>query len=103
MAELKKILGTCVDMTVFRKLKALGYHASYSHRGKYYTLAQSAQFDDRGLWSFGEVHFSKVGTLRATAETFVIDSLAGYTAGELRRELFVGAFPFCDHYFASFA
>lgn len=89
MPEMKKVLGTGVDMTVFRKLGILGYHASYSHRGKYYTLSQTAQFDDSGLWSFGEVRFSRHGTLRATAETFVNDSLAGYTAGELRRELFV--------------
>jgi hypothetical protein len=89
MPEMKKALGTSVDMTVFRKLGILGYHASYSHRGKYYTLSQTAQFDERGLWSFGEVRFSKHGTLRTTAETFVNDSLAGYTAGELRRELFV--------------
>ena len=89
MPEMKKVLGTGVDMTVFRKLRILGYHASYSHRGKYYTLSQTAQFDDRGLWTFGEVRFSRHGTLRATAENFVNDSLAGYTAGELRRELFV--------------
>lgn len=89
MAELKKALGTGVDMTVFRKLGTLGYHASYSHRGKYYTLSRTAQFDGRGLWSYEEVRFSKHGTLRATTETFVNDSLAGYTAAELRKELFV--------------
>ena len=39
MAELKAALGTTVDMTVFRKLRALGYHSSYSHRGRFYTAA----------------------------------------------------------------
>jgi hypothetical protein len=89
MPEMKKALGTSVNMTIFRKLGILGYHASYSHKGKYYTLSQTAQFDERGLWSNAEVHFSKYGTLRATAENFVNDSHAGYTAGELRKELFV--------------
>jgi len=89
MPQLKNAIGTNVDMTVFRKLRTLGYHASYSHRGMYYTLRQTTQFDERGLWSFGEVHFSRYGTLRDTARQFVNDSLAGYTAGELRCELHI--------------
>jgi len=39
LPELKQALGTSATMTVFRKLKAVGYRTSYSHRGKYYTLA----------------------------------------------------------------
>jgi len=31
--ELKQAFGTAVDVTVFRKLKPLGYLTSYSHRG----------------------------------------------------------------------
>ena len=33
-------LGTEADITVFRKLKELSYHASYSHRGSFYTLKE---------------------------------------------------------------
>ena len=33
MPELKRALGTEVDVTVFRKLKQLAYRTSYSHRG----------------------------------------------------------------------
>jgi hypothetical protein len=36
--ELKHALGTSVDVTVFRKLKPLGYLSSYSHRGRYTIL-----------------------------------------------------------------
>ena len=32
LPELKQALGTEVGMTVFRKLRELGYHSSYSHR-----------------------------------------------------------------------
>jgi hypothetical protein len=32
----KEIIGTASRMTVFRKLKQLGYHSSYSHCGRYY-------------------------------------------------------------------
>ena len=39
------------NLTVFRKLKHLGYLASYTHRGRFYTLTEIARFDDHGLWS----------------------------------------------------
>ena len=58
MAELKRALGTHADMTVFRKLRQLSYHSSYSHRGKYYTTDETARFDQLGLWSFRAVWFS---------------------------------------------
>jgi len=61
LAELKESLGTSATMTVFRKLKALGYRTSYSHRGKYYTLADIPRFDEQGLWSYRAVWFSRDG------------------------------------------
>src|SRR5438034_3969447 len=42
MPELKRALGTEVDVTVFRKLKQLAYRTSYSHRGAYYTLDEAS-------------------------------------------------------------
>ena len=81
--ELKQALGTPVDVTVFRKLKALDYLTSYSHRGRYYTLREIARFDDDGLWSQAEAWFSRFGTLLATAEGFVHRSPRGYFADEL--------------------
>ena len=66
MSELKKALGTQVEVTVFRKLKQLSYRSSYSHRSRYYTLDEIARFDPRGLWSFQSVRFSRsaAGELR---------------------------------------
>src|SRR5207244_3291298 len=83
MPELKRALGTQVDVTVFRKLKQLSYRTSYSHRGSYYALDETAEFDEKGLWSFNSVWFSRVGTLLATAEAFVENSEAGYFVEEL--------------------
>jgi hypothetical protein len=83
MPELKKALGTEVDVTVFRKLKQLAYRTSYSHRGSYYTLEETARFDEQGLWSFHSVWFSRYGTLLATAEAFVESSENGYFVEEL--------------------
>lgn len=87
--ELKQVLGTTVDLTVFRKLKPLDYLTSYSHRGRYYTLREIARFDGKGLWSHATACFSQFGTLLATAESFVNRSPRGYFADELARALHV--------------
>ena len=81
--ELKAALGTDTDLTVLRKLKELGYHTSYSHRGRYYTLDEIARFDKLGLWSFEGVWFSKNGTLIRTVEVLVEASEGGYFSFEL--------------------
>jgi hypothetical protein len=83
LAELKQALGTLATMTIFRKLKALGYRTSLSHRGKYYTLADIPRFNEQGLWSHQSVWFSQDGTLLATAQRFVEEASAGLTASEL--------------------
>ena len=83
LSELKRALGTDTDLTVFRKLKQLEYRASYTHRGRFYTLPEIAHFDDRGLWSHQGVWFSRHGTLLDTVEVFVNQSTDGYYAHEL--------------------
>jgi hypothetical protein len=87
MEEMKAALGTAVERTVFRKLQDFPYHASYSHRGKFYTLDALANFDDRGLWSCRGALFSRFGTLLDTAEQFVTRSDRGYLSSELAGEL----------------
>src|SRR5258708_18751740 len=87
LEELKRALGTSATMTVFRKLKTLGYRTSYSHRGKYYTLADSPRFDEQGLWSWGAAGFSRDGNLLATTRRFVEEAEAGLSASELQAVL----------------
>jgi hypothetical protein len=89
LPQLKELLGTEADITVFRKLKELSYRTSYSHRGSFYTLDEIAAFDERGLWSFDSVWFSRHGTLVATAEVCVSQAPAGYFASELEDILHV--------------
>jgi hypothetical protein len=89
LPQLKQLLGTEADITVFRKLKELSYRTSYSHRGSFYTLDEIAGFDARGLWSFDSVWFSRHGTLVATAEDCVTQSRAGHFASELEDVLHV--------------
>ena len=76
--------------TAFRKLQDLDARTSYSHRGGYYTLDELADFDERGLWSFAGVRFSRAGTLVATAEAFVQHAEAGHFVDELDNLLHVG-------------
>ena len=90
MPDLKRALGTEVDVTVFRKLKQLAYRTSYSHRGSFYTLDETAHFDHNGLWSFQSVWFSRHGTLLDTVQAFVENSSAGYFVEELDHLLHVG-------------
>lgn len=91
MAELMTALGTSVERTVFRKLELLPYRTSYSHKGRYYTLDDIAEFDEVGLWSFRAVWFSIFGTLLSTAQSWVEESDAGYFVDELDNALHVGA------------
>jgi hypothetical protein len=90
MPELKRALGTEVDVTVFRKLKQLAYRTSYSHRGAYYALDETTRFDQNGLWPFQSVWFSRWGTLLDTAEAYVENSAAGCFVEELDHLLHTG-------------
>jgi hypothetical protein len=83
LPELKEALGTNAGLTVFRKLKLLDYLSSYTHRGRYYALRETARFDDAGLWSHDAVWFSRHGTLVATIESFVNQAPRGWFADEL--------------------
>ena len=66
LAQLKTALGTAVDLTVFRKLSALPYRTSYSHRGAYYTLYTIARYDElAGGGSFRTVKPSLHSTTNA--------------------------------------
>ncbi len=89
LKDLEVALGSPSSRTVFRKLSAMEYLSSYTHRGQYYTLQSVATFDEQGLWSCQAVWFSRFGNLLDTAEAFVERSGAGYTAAELSEALHV--------------
>jgi hypothetical protein len=73
--------------TVFRVLGRMGYLSSYSHAGKYYTLARIPSFDADGLWAHSGVLFSNHGTLRNTVVYLVDKAPAGHTHAELQDRL----------------
>ena len=90
MDQLKKAVGTVAELTVYRKLRELDYCASYSHRGRFYTLRELAEFDENGLWWVRSIGFSSRGTLVATAEGLVDASEAGYAVEEFDAIVKVG-------------
>lgn len=89
LPELMTTLGTDARRTTFRKLAELDYRTSYSHRGRYYTLEELAEFDSLGLWAYDDVHFSRYGTLLATAARLIEIAEAGYFIDELDNLLHV--------------
>ena len=53
-------------MTVVRALNKPGYYSSYNLNAAYYTLQDTPQFDEHGLWSYRNVRFSRFGSLPET-------------------------------------
>ena len=87
VAELNALydaVGTRSRMTVFRRLREMGYCSSYSHGGRYYTLDDIPSFDEQGLWFYRDVGFSRQGTLKETAAVQVEQTPEGRTHSELQ-------------------
>jgi hypothetical protein len=89
LPELLDVLQTHSRMSVFRRLREVGYMSSYTHAGRYYTLADLPKFDENGLWFVREVGFSRAGTLKQTVLVLVEQSSAGRTHAELQALLHV--------------
>lgn len=87
-AELLQACG-CSAMTAWRILHQQGYLTSYNRNAKYYTLSRIAQFDEQGLWSYRDIHFSKWGTLPDTVLGQIELSAAGMTARQLEEILHI--------------
>lgn len=84
LEALCEVLGTRSRMTVFRRLKGVGYFSSFSHGGRYYTLAGVPDFDDLGLWFYRGIGFSRAGTLKETVARQVDEAPDGHTHAELQ-------------------
>lgn len=85
--ELYRILKTRSRMSVFRRMKEVGYFSSYTHTCRFYTLRNIPQFDSFGLWHYRDVGFSRAGTLKGAVAEIVDSSPAGRTPRELQELL----------------
>lgn len=91
LETLSRTLQTRSRMSVFRRLRDIGYFSSYTHTGRYYTLADIAQFDHYGLWMHESIGFSQFGSLKATIVELVNRSPIGHTHMELNNLLRIRA------------
>ena len=82
-----RALKTRSHMSVFRRMKPLGYLTSYTHRSRFYTLRDIPRFDEFGLWFYGNVGFCQAGTAKAAVKELVDKSEAGRTQQELQNIL----------------
>lgn len=83
LRAIQEALGGVTAMTAFRHLRRVPYRRSYNHNGGYYCLYELSRCDRLGLWSVGDVHFSKDGSLKATVRRLVHEGAAGATHREL--------------------
>ena len=83
LPAIQEALGGVTPMTAFRHLRRIPYRRSYDHNGRYYCLYEHSRCDRLGLWSIGDVHFSKDGSLKATVRRMVHEAPDGATHREL--------------------
>ena len=84
--DVMQIVNATSRMTAYRYLKKLDYISSYTHARQFYTLRSIPEFDSDGLWHFGEVGFSKYGTLMETIIHLVNHSKSGKTNSDLEKQ-----------------
>jgi hypothetical protein len=69
--------------SVRRFLAKIGYFSSFTHNGKWYTLASIPRFSSKGLWFYRDIGFSRHGPLTHTLVNLVEKSTSGMTADQL--------------------
>ncbi|MEA1922586.1 MAG: hypothetical protein U9N63_08010 [Pseudomonadota bacterium] len=87
--EIQKILGEVSRITTCRYLQQVPYMRSYNFNGSWYTHRNQVKFDRHGLYSHGDVHFSRDGSMTDTVKRMVRESKTGYTQRELQAILHV--------------
>jgi hypothetical protein len=73
-------------MTAYKYMRQIDYLSSYTHAGRYYTLKNIPEFDKDGLWHFGDIGFSRYGTLMDTIVHLINHSKSGKTNSDLEKQ-----------------
>jgi len=80
--ELAGLLGTSA-VTARRRLKQWNTYTSINCNGRYYVLPEIPVFDEKGLWNYEIIFFSRHGNLRKTICELIKESEAGLSAQEI--------------------
>jgi len=73
----------CSVITVRRRLKKWNTYTSINQNGRFYTLPQTPDFNENGLWRYESILFSKHGNLKQTIIALIRQSQTGLSAGEI--------------------
>ncbi len=82
--DIQRALDNASRATCFRYMYPVPYHRSYNYNGRYYTRKDPARYDRFGLFSHGDIFFSRDNTLGETIQRLVRESEAGWTQRELQ-------------------
>ncbi len=74
-------------ITVTRALVRYGYYTSYNYNASYYTLEDTPKFNEKGIWVFNEIGFSKYANINELIIALVNHSDNGYTTREMNQLL----------------
>lgn len=80
--QVVKLLKSSV-ITARRHLKKWRAYTSFNHNGRYYTLPETPQFDQNGIWEYQAILFSKYGNLKQTIIQLISQSNKGLSAKEI--------------------
>lgn len=73
--------------SVRRFLSQIGYYRSFTHNGRWHTIASVPKFNQEGLWFSADIGFSKAGNLNNTIIKLITKSNTGLTAEVLGQKL----------------
>jgi hypothetical protein len=103
----KKIIFTFVELLLLlncsirtgrSKLKEWQTYNSYNKNGKFYTMPNVPHFNERGLWCYKGVCFSKHGNLQNTVVHLVNQAQSGLTGKQIGEIVGLPARSFLHHF-----
>ncbi len=96
ISELCETLGYAA-ISIKRFLKQIGYHSSFTHNSKWYTLRSVPDFNRDGLWFYEGIGFSRHGNLKQTILHLITQSRQGLSARQLAEKLSVPGHAVLNH------
>lgn len=86
LAALAEVLA-CSHITAHRRMQEWKAITSYTAYGRYHTLPAVATFNSHGIWRYGDIYFSRYGTLKQTVIALARKSPAGMDHNQLKQIL----------------
>lgn len=88
----------CSRRTAQTRMKHWKTYTSYNQNGRYYTMPQSPNFDENGLWHYENKFFSRHGNLKKTVLYLIRHSDSGLSGEQLGKLLGLLPRSFLHHF-----